>query len=419
MKTNGLWTDFIDAFMTYTEQDITTRLHRQWSAISTIAGALERRVWVRAGKRITFPNLYTILVAPPGTGKYIIEYVSALWNDTREISNLDKPAFRTAPHSVSRASLIDDLNKSQKTFLPPQGTIITFHSLLVAAEEFEVLMPSYDPLFIGTLNRIWNNPSYHKETRRHGPADSREINMPFPQLNILAGATPAYFAAHFPEEAWNTGLIRRTILVFSATPQQKDFFSPDETSEEDFSDLLHRLSTLSNLYGEASWSIEAFNKIRTWHNLGTNNNGGPPVPTHSKLQYYNTTRTQTLIKLSLISGVSRLGFPKIEESDVTRAMDWLFEVEALMPDIFRAMAGRSDHQILEELHYWIYSQFISNKQKPVHATRIRYFLSQKVPSEKVENLLKLATATNVIARLAGHDDLFVPRPKEFHGQEGN
>lgn len=412
---NGLWTDFFSDFMSYTETSLSTKLHRTWAGISLIAGAMERRVWVRAGRHISYPNLYVFLVAPPGTGKYIIEDCYDLWNSTIE-PGTEQPAFHTAPHSVSRASLIDELNKSQRSFLPPSGAIYIYNSLLVAAEEFQVLLPNYDAPFIGTLNRIWNNPADHHETRRHGPA--KDVLIRNPQLNIIAGATPAYFAA-FPEEAWNTGLIRRVIMVFSATPQQKDFFQDEEMDQlsEAKQHLTTRLAQISNLFGEATWTIDAFQKVRLWHLEGSENSGGPPVPTHSKLQYYCKTRTQMLVKLALVSGISRLGIPKIELPDVDRAMEWLFEAEAVMPDIFRAMTGKSDTQLMEELHYFMQAMWIKNKQKPIPGAAVARFLSQRAPSEKVPSLIELAERIDVIARPAGTTDLYIPRPKHLHGLE--
>jgi len=37
-----------------------------WTGVSTLAGALRRKVWVDMGYFKWFPNFYIILVAPPG-----------------------------------------------------------------------------------------------------------------------------------------------------------------------------------------------------------------------------------------------------------------------------------------------------------------------------------------------------------------
>lgn len=374
-----------------------------------MGGALERRVWAPLGRnRRCYTNLYTLLVAPPGGGKQIINIVKELWRDTLDPST-QRPIFNVGADSVSRASLIDDLSKAKCTRMSSDG-LLTYHSLLIAAEEFEVIMHTYDPSFISVLNSIWNNPLEHRETRRHGPA--RDVTIINPNFNIIGGVTPAYFVAHFPDEAWNTGLIRRVIMVYSNEIPDGDIFE-DLPEQEDIREvLLHRLSQASMLQGAAIWHPDSIAIIRGWRA-----DNYAPKPTHSRLANYIPSRVQFIVKLSLISTVARTGSTIIEPIDVQRAMEWLFEAEAFMPDIFRAMIGKSDSQIIEELHFFMQSSWIKTKQTPINTATIRKFLAQRLPSEKVEPVLRLAEGMDVIARRAGAEDLWIPRPKHLHAPE--
>ena len=87
-----------------------------------------------------------------------------------------------------------------------------------------------------------------------------------------------------------------------------------------------------------------------------------------------------------------------------------------MPDIFRAMVGRSDVQIVEELHFFMLALWNKSGQKPVSPMSVRHFLHQRVPSDKIERILDSAIGAGVIARVAG-TEAFVPRPKHEHGVE--
>ena len=62
----GSW---IESFLEYTEILPSPPLLRRWAAISYVAAALERKVWVRTMGSDLYPNLYTFLVGPPGVGK--------------------------------------------------------------------------------------------------------------------------------------------------------------------------------------------------------------------------------------------------------------------------------------------------------------------------------------------------------------
>lgn len=409
---NGAWTDLIEEFLSYTTNLFTPEIFRLWSGIALVAGALERRIWARVGDYQTFPNTYILLVAPPGTGKQTIDEVQRLWELTREPSGA-KPAFQTGPDSVSKASLMDVLDESRRSFLPPEGPIETFHSLLVAAEEIGVILPGYDQEFIATLNRIYTNPDHYRERRR--TSSVRKLEIEKPQLNILAGATPAYFVSTFPEEAWTTGLIRRIILIYASEAPYKDLFeaSPQRSAQQEH--LLQRLSALAGLWGQMQWRKDAAWRLQDWHAAG-GGRGGPPVPTHSKLEYYCRSRSMHAIKLSIVSAISRTGQMIIELPDVERAISWLLEAEAFMPDIFRAMTGRSDRQVIEELHYFAMAEWARGKQQPVQTEKLRRFLISRVPHDKVESLLEVADRARIVVRMAGTDG-WVPRPKNEHGVE--
>lgn len=404
---NGTWTDFVTDFMSLTEGTNSPDLFRRWAGIATVAGALERRVWTK-GRGVIYPNLYTLLVAPPGVGKFIIEDVRGLWNDTQEPGSR-APAFRVAPDSMSKASLMDTLAKAKGQSPLGQGPMIQYHSLLVAAEEFSVLLPAYDLEYIGVLNSIYNNKNKHEESRRHGPV--RELVIENPQLNILAGVQPGWLGSVFPEEAWSTGLASRIIMVYCPDTQLQDFFYEQEDCPELHAHVLARLGHMSQLYGLMKWTPEAAGKLKDWHL-----NGQGPKPGHSKLAYYNNRRSVHIAKLAIVSAISRTGEKIIELVDVDRAMAWLFDAEAVMPDIFRAMIGKSDMQIIEELHYYLTTTWLKGKKEPIHERQLFGFLSQRVPSDKIEKIIQIAERSNVIQRMAG-TDTYKPVPKHDFGVE--
>ena len=58
--------NWIKTYMQYSSfSEAPDKMHF-WVAVSTIAGALRRRVWIDQGYFQWTPNFYIILVAPPG-----------------------------------------------------------------------------------------------------------------------------------------------------------------------------------------------------------------------------------------------------------------------------------------------------------------------------------------------------------------
>lgn len=400
-------TDIIDLFMDLTSGTRSPEIFRLWSAIAMIAGALERRVWIANGDSTTFPNLYVLLVAPPGVGKWIVELVRELWADTTKPGQILR-AFTVASDSVTFASIVDEMEAARTTFIPPTGGPITYHSLLVTAEEFGLLIPQFSSEIVDKLNALWSNKTEYSESRRTG---KKKVKIPNPQLNILAGIQPSTMASRFPDDLWDTGIGRRLLMIYSSEGPRLKLFHRSRDTSQDKEKLLQILSRLSGLFGPVEVDAEAEDRLETWYA-----NGQEPVPNHSKLTHYNTTRGLYALKLSLIAAIARSREKIIRLQDVERALAWLFEAERRMPDIFRAMMGRSDRDVIDELHRFAIGCFAKDR-KAIPGDRLRRFLLERVPHEKIETILQAADKARLVQRVAGTDDAWVPKPKYDPGVE--
>lgn len=397
--------DLIDLFMHYTENIPSIEPFRLWSAIALVAGALERRVWTVSRGKALFPNMYIMLVAVPGVGKTIaIEHTNELWSAV-------KP-FYVAPHDITKAALVDALAKASRRVVLGETHLVEYHSLLVAADEFGVLVPSHDNDFLSTLTKLYDNPPVHQQNRR---GLKEQISIIAPQLNILAGVQPAYLASLLPEEAWGMGFMARVIMIYGGAPEIRGLGldDGDPTYEgmdrELYNVILARVKALADRYGQLRWEPAAKAAAEEWV-LG----GGIPVPTYSKLQHYNQRRTLHMMKLAVVSAESRQN-KSITLADFHRALGWLIAAETHMPDVFREMSGKSDKQVIDELFYHVWQLWIKHK-KPIHESTLIHFLSTRVTADKINRILEVALRSNVLDRIAG-TDTWRPRPKHEHGME--
>lgn len=376
--------DWIESFLAFTKDIPSPEIFRLWTAISIIAGTANRRIWIETSQTILYPNLYVLLVAPPGIGKtQAIDRANAFW---REI-----PGINVAPDSVTRASLLDTLAGAGTKTILPSGEFQMYHALNVAAGEFGVLCPAHDLEFLNTLNVLYDAPKILSE-RRRGRAE-QELVIDYPMLNILAGTQPMFLSTLLPEQAWGMGFTARVLMVYSAKVIKVDIFNPliqgDMTLRQG---LTKDLETMTKLWGTLRWTDEAKQTILAWYATDL-----APVPTHSRLQNYNTRRLLHVFKLCMVSAVSRSNDMCIEVIDVQRAQEWLLAVEERMPDIFREMAGQSDKAVIDDLHDFMWQAY-ARERKPIHESLVMRFLSGKVPAEKVMRVLDLAERSGVVQK---------------------
>ncbi len=181
--------DWADGFYSITENLSSPAIFRRWAAISAIAGALERKVWVQTLGSKLYPNIYAILVAPPGVGKTEVTWrVRDIWESLED--------HCIASTSVTKASLIDELNDAERRIVTNHrdNPVDHFNSLLMSINELGVLIPAYENEFMNVLTDLWDCKHYSERRR----TNKLEIVIKRPQLNLLAACTPSYLMNVLP-----------------------------------------------------------------------------------------------------------------------------------------------------------------------------------------------------------------------------
>ena len=354
---------------------------------------LERKVWTTGSAGPIYPNLFTVLVGPPASGKTnAIKPIRELWSRTNQLN--------LAPDNVTKAALIDALSKALRTIINGSTNAYTFSAMAVPCSEFGVFFTHHDLEFLSVLNHIFDAPSSYREERR--TAGIVEIIKPY--LVILAGTQPDFLNSFLPDEAWGMGFTSRLIMIYANNAPATDLFSTVTTQS---TTLSTELTKIFQLKGEFSWTKNAIDEINAW-----NNHGCPPAPDHSKLLHYNGRRALHTIKLSMISSISRSPELIVTVDDFERAKDWLLEAETLMPDIFRAMGQRSDMQLISDMHFHVYRLWATvaiDKRKPIAGNELWKFLHSRVPSDRIPKLIDAAHRTGYI-RPGMYPDEWIPNP---------
>jgi hypothetical protein len=364
-----------------------------------VAGAIERKAWVRTMGSNLYPNLYVVLVADPGVGKSEVTWrIRTMWQGLED--------HFVASSSVTKASMMDELAQANRRWITHDANnpVEHFNSLLLCINELGVLLPAYENEFMNILTDLWNCKDY-SETRRTRKTEPIDIEKT--QLNMLAACTPSYLMHLMPEGAWDQGFISRTLLIFSGERQIRSLFADYtiDTSEREF--IQDQLSCIANLYGEITFTDESANLIDHFHMKG----GESSRPTHPKLHSYTIRRTEHLLKLCMVAAISRSNERVIQAEDYQRALDWLIEAEKYMPDIFKAMATGGSGKVMEEAWYFIFTIY-AKEQKPIMEHRLIQFLQERVPVHNIKNTIEMMERGKMIEkRLTIGGTAYVPLGK--------
>lgn len=362
-------------------------------AISFVAAAVERKVWVRTMGSALYPNLFTILVGPPGIGKGVAIHPGE--TILREI-----PDIHVGPSDLTSASLIDSLNDAVRRHIQLNASqpYVEFNSLTVISRELGVLIPQWDTSLMNNLTDIYDG--FTVDQRRRGK--DLHVKIKDPQINLLGACTPSYLNEVLPAGAWDQGFLSRTILIYSGDRVSRDPFAEDGNTALTLrvhNDLLHDLKTIALEFGQMSFTTPAATAIKAWVKGGLN-----PAPSHQKLQYYCSRRLAHLLKLCMISSISRGGEKVIGLEHYAEALNWLMEAETYMPDIFKSMMSGGDSNSMEETWNYIWTLYAKEK-KPIAEYRVVDFLKERVPAHSVMRVVEIMVKARMV-EIAIEDGIF-------------
>jgi hypothetical protein len=393
---------FVDAFLEYTDGRGSPRIYRKWTAIFTVASALERKTWITTTKGQLFPNQYVILVGPAGVGKSLC---TRLAHDLLSGLRTPETPFFLAPTSVTKASLIDRLDEAERRIVRPaeSPSVVQFNSLQIVANEFGVFLPAWEAEFMNTLTDLWDCGRY-AESRRTG---NTKLEIPNTQLNLFSATTPAQLINLLPEGAWEQGFMSRVLMVYSGETAFTDLFAELDSDGKLYDALEHDLRDVYKIYGQMSVDIETQEALNDW-----GRSGGPPIPDHPKLVTYRQRRIAHLLKLCMVSAASCDSERIVTLDNFAEALDWLIELEAHMPDVFKSLKLGGDARAIEECYHFIYQKFHKLGKKPVPEHLIIAFLQERVPAHNVDRILDVMQRGQLLEKqFAGGGQGYVPMAK--------
>jgi hypothetical protein len=315
--------------MLLTENSEPPLLFRQWTGLSTIASALQRKVRVELGLSLIFyPNLYVVLVGPSATGKgTAMKYASDIIEQV--------PSIRLSAQATSLQALIRRMKETNLTDIDLTTGQQQYHSsLTIFSTEFTVFLGYHNKELIAALCEWYD---CHSRWSYETIARKKEEVIGV-WVNILGGTTPDSIQSSLPLESIGGGLTSRIIFVYEEKKEKLVIF-PTKTDDEIRLQqmLVNDLEQISMLSGKMEYTDDFIAAYTKWCIEADKN---PPFY-DSKFDGYCGRRRNHLLSLSMICNASRCSNMMMTEEDLNRAAKLLAEVEIKMSMVFKGM-GKSD-----------------------------------------------------------------------------
>lgn len=222
-----------------------------WTAISTIAGAMGRKVWFDMGNHIVVPSFYIIFVSPPG----IVQKTTTLGAGKSFLKQLEGIHF--GPDTVTWQAITDALADSVETVEIPleDGSVdfVTMSAMHLAVGELGTFFQEKDNDKINLMTHLWDAPAdYTKQTRMDGL-----LTIHNPCINFISGCTPAWITDNLGTYFIGGGLSSRAIFIYADKKARRVAYPQNQTKDYRYKQLIQELQSIQNLKGKFTMDIDA------------------------------------------------------------------------------------------------------------------------------------------------------------------
>ena len=325
--------DWLSGYLEYAKGSEPPTSYHTWVALSLIAGALQRKVYLQWGFETIYPNMYVVLVGPSGrTRKGIALGIGK--DMLGEIAGVTMVAEAT-----TREALIKLMKDSALNFNDPSSNRIRWHCSVTAfSEELSVFLGQNDLKFLSNLTDWYDcKDRWSYETIGRGRDFVNGVCF-----NFCGGTAPDWLQSILPQEAIGGGYTSRNIYICEEHKGQTSPKHELSAKQQRLRELLiNDLSRINTLAGEFKFSSDGEQAYVSWYENYDKGlaQGDYPVD-DPRFAYYAERRATHIRKLMMLMSVSRGDSLVMTAQDFDRANKVLRAAELKMHRTFGGL-GRA------------------------------------------------------------------------------
>ena len=324
--------DWIDVYLKYAENTESPTSYHVWTAISCIAGALQRKCYMTWGLETIYPNMYVILVGSAGRTRKSLAI------------NIGQDLFRDlelpmASESITPQALLVKMKKAETNWIDNAGLTHLHSSITAFSKELVTLLGERDFKYLGFLTDWWDShDKWINETivRKQDAIEGMCVN-------ILGATAPDWMSTMLPTEAIGGGFTSRCIFVVEKN-KAKHVPLPVITDEQRAikQALVHDLKLIALQQGEYKFAKSAAKEYKKWYTQQSKSMDAENYPlADPNFRAYCERRSTHLRKMCISLQASSGDSYEISIETWKRALTLLENTERNMVSVFGGL-GRSD-----------------------------------------------------------------------------
>lgn len=393
MKHAGGTANWLEQFAVYMSETSTAPYeHIRLAGLTTISALLERKSWITYWMRPLYPNIFSLLIGPPASGK-TLAIVGAL-DILRRI-----PDLYLTPNDCTLQQFYAEIGGAQKHFQHENTKLFPnpyLHSSIgmFHPEIRQLISVNKNPDIYANMCEIYDCAELFEYRIRKGEEYCVRAERPY--LTICGATTPGDLPEVIPQKSFETGLGRRFIFSYSdSRAELPEGLIPMEGTEE-AENAVTKLRDILVGFGNRI-RHEVIGKFRLA--------GGDGGPIHIALDehYRQITKNRSasrqaswydasdlhLIKLCMLNAAARNSIV-IEEADFARARQDLTMYTGCLQKATQSLYNKRNESSLANV-YRILTAYAGkhNKGEALSKRAVVGELSEAIPTNQIGYTLKM------------------------------
>lgn len=285
--------NWIEAYLAYTENSEPPKLYHEWTAMSVVASVLERKCLLQWGELTFYPNMYIVLVGPPGKCRK----GTAMKVGEKMIREM---GVNMAAEAITREALIRELRECGEFDIDPESGDASNHaSLTIFSKELTVFLGYNNTTLMSDITD-WYDCSDEWTYRTKNMGTDEIVGV---WVNLIGATTPDLIRSALPQDTIGSGLSSRIVFVYEEE-KEKVVATPflSEEDQELREDLISDLSKIYTMRGEFRVTEKFIEKWIAWYNYQEDN---PPFADDNFAGYMSRRPTHIMKMCIIISAATR------------------------------------------------------------------------------------------------------------------
>lgn len=318
---------FVQSYCSLTERTTEAPVEfAMWAGLYAASVAMGRNGKIAEGFYDIYPNVYILLIAPPGvaTKSTVLRWAN------KALAGVPQLKARLGPNSGSWQGIINFMQGKQTSF-DRDGKKAIGSFIALAISEFGTCFDGERDT-VDFFTDVWDCPDRFFRT-----LVSRDIDLPFPTCSLFACTTPIWIQQNFGQHMQGGGFSSRCIFVYADkkarfVPRPSKLLSEKEASQlhQPYQNYLGKLCKVtgdSQLTPEADEMFATMYQDRIWK-----------PASNQRAENYRARKAVHILKLAILYASGLNGPPVITTTHLQLAEAAIDRSETYMHNVLAATA---------------------------------------------------------------------------------